>query len=62
MTLQTLTSFADPVKIRFRLSVDNLLLAKFDEVSPVFDPFSLLREFSEAFGTVQSSLLAPFNH
>jgi len=52
MALLTLTSFADPLEIRLGLSVDNLLLAKFDKVSPVFDPFSLLGEFSEAVGTV----------
>jgi len=48
----TLTGFADPFKIRFRLSVDDLLLTKFEKGSPAFDPQALLGEFSETFGAV----------
>jgi len=43
----TLTSFADPFKVRFRLPIDNLLLTNFQKVPPVFDPFAFLSEFSE---------------
>jgi len=42
-----LTSFADPFEVRFRLSVDNLLLANFEEISPIFYPFAFFGKFSE---------------
>jgi len=43
------TSFADPFEISFRLSVDNLLLANFEKISPILDPFAFFGEFSETF-------------
>jgi len=51
----SLTSFADPFKVRLRLPVDHLLLANFEEVSPVFDAFAFLGEFSET--STQSSVI-----
>ena len=54
--MKTLTSFADPLEIRLGLPINDLLLAKFDEVSPVFDPFSLFGEFSTAAISIIPSL------